>query len=184
MAQGVLAILLPTEDLENVCLRTILCDILADMILGEVISDKVCKNYSIWDYLTKLAALIQKKKEPAQGNTVTAEAVPKSQLEKFGLLSEPSSASDGSGQKTKSSTSHYASALSAMLWSFLQYLYLAFVAARFTVLGLYRVYTAPKPKSAPRGTDSARPASRPATPLSTTSSVSPCLQNQASPRIG
>ncbi|KAI5304329.1 hypothetical protein KEM56_006621 [Ascosphaera pollenicola] len=191
MAQGVLAVLLPTEDLENVCLQTILGDIMADLILGEVVSKKVCENYSIWEYLTKIFILIREKLGNDQiskanrsrgGASFTAATTgtaaesnsQKSRLEKFGLLAKPD-LNDGSGSNVASATAVTAAdgppdmkallvssraALSAFLWTVLQYLYLAFITIRFVATGIYRVYSSPKLIRDREG----RSVSRPVTP--------------------
>ncbi|RYZ32624.1 MAG: hypothetical protein EOP01_00570, partial [Propionibacteriaceae bacterium] len=45
LVQGVLAVLLPTEDLENGCLRALVAEIFAEMILGNGISGKACESW-------------------------------------------------------------------------------------------------------------------------------------------
>ena len=49
LVQGVLAVLLPTEDLENGCLRALVAEIFSDMILGNGVSGKACKPWLLWE---------------------------------------------------------------------------------------------------------------------------------------
>lgn len=193
MSQGVLAVLLPTEDLENVYLRTILGDIIADLILGDVVSKKVCENYSIWEYLTKVFILIQEKLGKGQNNrinkgrggTSTAAATgtnaelnsQRSQLEKFGLLGKPdltdgpsnnaadAAATAGGPSGMAALLASNRAALCTLMWTTLQYLYLAFITIRFIATGLYRVYLSPNSIRGREATNT----SRPVTPRDTTS---------------
>lgn len=131
LAQGVLAVLLPTEDLENTCLRTLVGDILADLILGEVLSGQVAQGWFIWEATLKFITELKQSK-PVESNDV--ERTPKSRLERFGLVSTQSDSTSSSDSPGKGQ-----SFLSVRLWSFLQYIYLAYVAIRFVFAGLFQV---------------------------------------------
>ncbi|KAI9785162.1 MAG: hypothetical protein M1839_000800 [Geoglossum umbratile] len=54
LVQGVLAVLLPTEDLENGCLRTLVGEILAEMVLGNGLGGKACEGWVLWEAITKV----------------------------------------------------------------------------------------------------------------------------------
>ncbi|KAF3491648.1 uncharacterized protein GIQ15_01165 [Arthroderma uncinatum] len=54
LAHGAMAVLLPTEDLQNVCLRTLVGDILADLLLGGVVGGKVAEGWFIWDAISNI----------------------------------------------------------------------------------------------------------------------------------
>ncbi|PGH32466.1 hypothetical protein GX50_04766 [[Emmonsia] crescens] len=153
LAQGVLAVLLPTEDLENVCLRTLVGDILADMILGELVSDKASEGPFIWEILTRLITAIRQDGR----NNEKVEHVQKSRLERFGLLAskEDSGRSDSSGANQSN--------LSMLLWRILQYCYLTFVTIRFVLVGLFRVASSSLPVSS-QGLPSTSPQSTPINP--------------------
>ncbi|OJD26714.1 hypothetical protein ACJ73_01905 [Blastomyces percursus] len=135
LAQGVLAVLLPTEDLENVYLRTLVGDILADMILGELVGDKASEGPFIWEILTRLITVIKRDGHKDE----EAEHGQKSRLERFGLLvsREDSGRSDSSGANQSN--------LSMLLWSILQYCYLTFMTIRFVLVGLFRVASPSSP---------------------------------------
>ncbi|KAG5296943.1 PXA domain-containing protein [Histoplasma ohiense] len=129
LAQGVLAVLLPTEDLENVYLRTLIGDILADMVLGEFVSDKLSDSPFIYELLTRLITVIQ---QDGRKNE-QAEHIQKGRLERFGLLGPKgeSGYDDSSGANQSN--------LSKLLWRILQYCYLTFVTIRFVLVGLFQV---------------------------------------------
>jgi len=133
LVQGALAVLLPTEDLENVCLRTLVGDVLADLILDREVSGKACEGWFIWEAITKLIALIR------QGNSVSDEVenIQKSRLERFGLLTTKE------GHDGDDSPGPSQSYVSVLLWRTLLYSYLACVAIRFVVTGLFRVASSP-----------------------------------------
>ncbi|EEP77172.1 predicted protein [Uncinocarpus reesii 1704] len=128
LAQGLLAILLPTEELENICLRTLVADILADLLLGEIVGERVAEGWCIWEIITKLAEELR----PGTDENVKVEQTRKSQLENFGLLSSPTEAD---GLKTTENQS----SLSILLWALLQYAYLAYAMVRFVTLEVAQV---------------------------------------------
>lgn len=133
LAQEVLAVLLPTEDLENVCLRTLVGDIVADLILGNQISGKVCEGWFLYESVTKL--LDAGGRQPArQDDTTTTGPLKHDQLQKFGLLSPK-----------EDFQNHYSSKAALPMpdwvWNVLQFVYLVYVTLRFIVTGLFRVAT-------------------------------------------
>jgi hypothetical protein len=133
LVQGVLAVLLPTEDLENGYLRTLAGDVLADLILGGQVSGKACESWFIWEAITKLIAVFRR------GNGVSNEVenIQKSRLERFGLHSTKED------QESDDSLGSSQSYLSVMLWRTLQYSYVACIAIRFVAAGLFRVASSP-----------------------------------------
>ncbi|GAM39162.1 hypothetical protein TCE0_034r10481 [Talaromyces pinophilus] len=131
LAQGVLAVLLPTEDLENVCLRTLVEDVLSDLILGNQVSGRICEGWFIWTAISKVITVAKQRDSEA---TVTVgqslDAVAElNRLERFGLLSEDGN-EDGNAQKHSQSTA------SLWLWKILYSVYLAYVTMRFIIGGL------------------------------------------------
>ncbi|PGH17334.1 hypothetical protein AJ79_01218 [Helicocarpus griseus UAMH5409] len=156
LAQGVLAVLLPTEDLENVCLRTLVGDILADMILGELVSGKACEGPFVWEMITQIISAINQK---GHNHSEKAEHVQKSRLERFGLLSSKEEPSHGDSSGANQSD------FSILLWSILQYSYLIYVVIRFILVGLFRVASPLRPVSS-RERQSASPPSTPINPAS------------------
>ena len=53
LAEGILAVLLPVEDLQNPCLSALVTDIFADLILGNLIGDRLSAPLQLYDLLTK-----------------------------------------------------------------------------------------------------------------------------------
>jgi hypothetical protein len=141
LVQGVLAVLLPTEDLDNTCLRTLVGDVIADLILGQGISAKACEGWFVHDAITKVAEIIRAHLEPkATGEEIEVEA--RSRLERFGLLS-----SKDEKKQLYSSTNHQ-SLISALFWRILQYAYLLSLSIRFVFSGLSQArYLPPRTRS-------------------------------------
>ena len=136
LVQGALAALLPTEDLENACLRTLVADVIADSILGNTIGGKVCEGWFIWGSITKLIEVVKARNEP-KAMDEGIEVDTRSRLEKFGLLSEK-------GPKKEASTDDRRSKLSSTLWQILQYGFLTFMTIRFVVLGIITASSEPR----------------------------------------
>ncbi|KZN91956.1 PXA domain protein [Penicillium chrysogenum] len=132
LANGILAVLLPTEDLENSSLRALVVDVIADLILGNQISGRACEGWFIWENIGKLAAQVGRRQ--TQDNTKSLDPQI-NRLEKFGLLSAddelPDRPSTFSG--------------SAWIWNLLQGIYLGYVVLRFIAMGLFRVASNPGP---------------------------------------
>ncbi|MCJ1284109.1 hypothetical protein MMC26_003440 [Xylographa opegraphella] len=136
LVQGALAVLLPTEDLGNACLRTLVADIIGEMILGNGIGGKACEGWVIWEGITKLVEGVKARVERKPTGEEIEENT-RSRLEKFGLLSERN---EKAQEHMKASRS---TAASENFWRTLQYGYLAFLVMRFVVLGFVAAYTRP-----------------------------------------
>lgn len=67
LVQAVLAVLLPTEDLENDCLTSLVGQIFSELIIGNVVANKLSEPWLIWEGVTILAGAIQKKTAHASG---------------------------------------------------------------------------------------------------------------------
>lgn len=135
LAQGVLAVLLPTEDLENVCLRTLVEDVLSDLILGNQVGGRICEGWFIWTAVSKVIALTkQRDAESALSREKASDAVSElNRLEKFGLLSDDNDRHEHLPQNSQSK-------MSLWIWKVLSSTYLAYVTVRFIIGGL--VHTA------------------------------------------
>ncbi|CAL5867297.1 uncharacterized protein PFLUO_LOCUS1512 [Penicillium psychrofluorescens] len=131
LANGTLAVLLPTEDLENSSLRVLVGDVLADRILGEEVSGRMSEGWFFWQTITKLAVALKRK---ATRETAADTSTP-SRLEQFGLLSTGDESSNG--QKRAQS------AAATWIWAILQGIYVGYVVLRFIVTGLFRVASSP-----------------------------------------
>lgn len=136
LVQGALAVLLPTEDLQNSCLRTLVSDVIADLILGQGISAKACEGWFLHETIIRLVDVIKSRIEPkARGEEIERDT--RSRLEKFGLLSTKVQASPSH------SSNHNQSRASALFWRLLQYAYLSVLLVHFVVVGLFRVRSLP-----------------------------------------
>lgn len=129
LVQGALAVLLPTEDLENACLRTLVADVIGEMILGNGVGGKACEGWLIWEGITNIVQNVKARLEPkVTGGEVKEDT--RSRLEQFGLLEEKSHKVKHQSQRGSRST------IADIFWRALQYGYLAFIALRFIVPGL------------------------------------------------
>jgi hypothetical protein len=132
LANGILAVLLPTEDLENSSLRALVVDVIADLILGNQISGRACEGWFIWENIGKLAAQVGRRQ--TQDDTKSPDSQI-NRLEKFGLLSTDDELPDR--PSTFPGT--------AWIWNLLQGIYLGYVVLHFIAIGLFRVASNPGP---------------------------------------
>ena len=137
IVQGALAVLLPTEDLENACLRTLVADVIADAILSNSIGGKVSESWFIWSNVSKVVKAIKAYTEP-RAKVQEIEAASRGRLEKFGLLADKRN-----DEKLTRPQKKGRAAVSAVLWHILQYGYFFYVATRFLIHGLWLAYHAP-----------------------------------------
>jgi hypothetical protein len=119
LVQGLLAVLLPTEDLENDCLTTLVGQIFSEMILGGGVGGKACEPWLLWEGITKIAEFIQ-----AQ--------LPKSKAQVRLERSNSDLVGPGSLNMTGRSTKGWGAGRSIQktFWLVLQYGFLAFTAVR------------------------------------------------------
>ena len=127
LVQGVLASLLPTEDLQNSPLRILVTDIIADLILGRVTDDRLCKGWFLHETVSKVVAVITARTQPKITHA-EMQADARSRLEKFGLLSANTGDLHDNSPEIRQST------VSAWFWMVLQWIYLAFVSIRLIIL--------------------------------------------------
>lgn len=129
LVQGMLALLLPTEDLENGCLRTLVGDILGEMMLGNWIGRTACEGRVWWDGIAKLAETVRERiEEPAAGREIDSPEI---------------STSFPSPQTTDISSSWTTQHLSALLWQVLNYAFLIGTFLRFMLVTLLTSSTLP-----------------------------------------
>lgn len=140
LVHSALAILLPTEDLENACLRTLVADVVAETILGNAIGGKLSEGYFIWGSMSKIIALVKARMEPkTPGNEIEVDT--RSRLEKYGLLSER-------GEATRARNDSQRWVFPTMFWRLLQYTYLALMAVCFVIQGSITAMSRPRRSSA------------------------------------
>ncbi|KAF2503292.1 hypothetical protein BU16DRAFT_449626 [Lophium mytilinum] len=144
VVQGVLAVLLPTEDLENGCLRLLVAEIFAEMIVGNGISEKACEGWLLWEGVTRIAEVLQAGADADDRSS--KEMKPEqtmSRLERYGLLSSSleEAAEPVKGHKTPSprrASSHGGASTSVAraFWLAVQYAFLACNALRAVIVAL------------------------------------------------
>lgn len=139
LVQAALAVLLPTEDLENVCLRTLVADVIAESILGKSIGGRVCEGWFVWTSITKLVEQVKAlSKSRTTGKEIEVDT--RSRLEKFGLLSER-------GDDTRPANDGRRSTFSEIFWRVLQYGYLTVIGIQFIIVGLFTASWEPRRSS-------------------------------------
>lgn len=130
LVQGLLVVLLPTEDLGNCCLRALVAEIFAEMILGNGISGKACEGWLLWEGITSIAKVLQtdaakeeirRPDDPIPGQSMT-------RLERYGLLSSARNEETRSPNALASSHMTRPVSISGLFWTFIQYIMLAFTA--------------------------------------------------------
>jgi hypothetical protein len=132
LIQGVLAVLLPADDLGNGCLRSLVAEIFAEMILGNGISGKACEGWLLWEGIAKIADGLQSDgadKEDCQSDDAASDHE-RSRLERFGLLassSEEHGMSPAAGDYNRTTIPMH---VSALFWTVMQYAFLACTALR------------------------------------------------------
>jgi len=138
LIQGALAVLLPTEDLANACLRTLVTDIIADLILGQALAERICQPWFLHGTVSKVVEIV---KTPPSKATINKEILQqegrRSRLEKFGLLS-----ANAANQRNHSPAQDQ-SLLSAWFWTLLQYAFIAYQSVRFILVGMAHAQTLP-----------------------------------------
>jgi splicing suppressor protein 51 len=109
LVQGVLAVLLPTEDLENECLTSLVEQILSELVIGNLVIGKVSEPWLIWEGLIIVARLIRKKNSSDASD----------HLSNKGAVARDSSAKDGSANEDRRSWSIHKAFWSFVHWFFL-----------------------------------------------------------------
>ena len=121
LVQGVLAVLLPTEDLENGCLRTLVGEIFAEMVLGNGLGGRACEGWVLWEGITKVA-------ESLKGE-ITGPESPDDQRDD--PVECPPISKEGA--TIRGHTIHRVSA-TVFFWRALQYGYMVFTVLRFLTI--------------------------------------------------
>lgn len=139
LVQGALAVLLPTEDLENACLRTLVTDAIAETVLGKSIGGRVCEGWFIWSGIIKLVDAVKALSKPRTSGK-EMEVDTRSRLEKFGLLSER-------GDDRRPAVDGRRSTFSEVFWRVLQYGYWTIIGVQFIIVGLFAASSEPRRSS-------------------------------------
>jgi hypothetical protein len=121
LVEGVLAILLPTEDFENDCLTSLVGQIISEMILGNGIGEKACEPWLIWEGITKVAEVIQAKLPGSKAQERVNKSVENA------TRTEPASAG-----AVKNISSRWSP--QKAFWMIIQYGFFAFTTVRFIIV--------------------------------------------------
>ncbi|PNH32197.1 hypothetical protein VD0002_g3641 [Verticillium dahliae] len=119
LVQGVLAILLPTEDLENECLTALVGQILSELIIGNVFINKLAQPWMLWEIMIILVRVLGKR-EPEK--TTLEEGVAEA-LSPDAPIIEPESSTRGWS-------------FQGIFWGVIQWLFMAFTVVQLVVLTL------------------------------------------------
>lgn len=120
LVQGALAVLLPTEDLQNGPLRTLVGDIIADLIIGQALVGKVCEGWFLHGAISKTISVLHDKVY-SRNAAIDVRDDAKNRLEKFGLLSTQSKFPH------HNSSNEDQSKFVSLFWRIMQYGYLAYL---------------------------------------------------------
>lgn len=146
--QGILAVLLPTDDLKNGCLRSLVAEIFAEMILGNGISGKACEGWLLWEAIGRIADILQT--DPIEEDHLSSDSgnadEELSRLERFGLL--PTQTTEQIDSTNFSITDNHRRgsttiSAAAIFWLVIQYVFLAYTALRALVLTLATASSSP-----------------------------------------
>jgi hypothetical protein len=121
LVEGVLALLLPTEDFENDCLTSLVSQIISEMILGNGVGEKACEPWLIWEGITKIAEIIQARLPASKAQERINKSVENTSR------AEPSSA----GLVKRIS---FRWSLQKAFWMTIQYGFFAFTTVRFIIV--------------------------------------------------
>lgn len=70
LVQAVLAVLLPTEDLENPCLTALVGQIFSELIIGNVVANRAAQPWLLWEGICVVARVLEDKKAVARAKLV------------------------------------------------------------------------------------------------------------------
>ncbi|KAK3692735.1 PXA domain-containing protein [Podospora appendiculata] len=73
LVHAVLAVLLPTEDLENGCLTALVGQILSELIIGNVVANRLSEPWLIWELFQIAAGVIERRRAAPGGQDPPAE---------------------------------------------------------------------------------------------------------------
>lgn len=85
LVQGVLALLLPTEDLENDCLTALVGQIFSELIIGNVVANRLAEPWLIWEGLIILSGLIRRRASDPLTSPISTNIQPTSAARSFSI---------------------------------------------------------------------------------------------------
>ena len=135
LVQGVLAVLLQTEDLENGCLRALVGEVLSEMIVRAALSERLCQSWMLWELITRVLEMTRPRNHVVESGSKAAGT---SRLEQFGLMESegPSHEASIDHRPGSAASGAVSASISGLFWAVVQYAFFAFTAARIVVLAL------------------------------------------------
>jgi hypothetical protein len=127
LVQNALAILLPTDELENDSLRALVGEIFAELILGNAVGSKGSDGWLWWEGIIKGVELLRERVSQATPGNLGSMQIGKSRKD------GSKGSQDRVGSNSKSS---FVSSISQQFSIFTQYLFLAFSLLRIFILNL------------------------------------------------
>lgn len=127
LVQGVLALLLPTEDLQNDCLRSLVTEILSESILGGGIGEKASEPWILWEGITKLAVVAKSQISQTKTQDPTDQSVPSASKSNY-----------QESTREENSNLNISQCIQRLFWLFLQYSFFVITAIHY----LMTTYTA------------------------------------------
>ncbi|KAJ2992848.1 hypothetical protein NUW58_g2029 [Xylaria curta] len=108
LVHGVLAVLLPTEDLENECLTSLVGQLLSELIIGNLVVGKLSQPWLIWELLIMITRLIRKRNNSGDPDT----------------LGKAEMAQDRNNKDSSADTGWRSWSLQKAFWSFVNWVFL------------------------------------------------------------
>lgn len=148
LVEGVLAVLLPTEDLENPCLTALVGQILSELIIGGVIARKLSEPWLIWELMALMArGKGQEKKKPIPDAATTPALASDTRQQPAPptptpptTTTAPTAAATPARPKSRPMAAGWAASLQQLFWSIVHTGFLAFALLRalVVILATYR----------------------------------------------
>ncbi|RMZ80060.1 hypothetical protein DV737_g3139, partial [Chaetothyriales sp. CBS 132003] len=141
LVDGVLACLLPTEDVQNTSLRMLVTDIVAHLILRQAIDDKFSDPAFLYGLVSIGVRSASSAHRPKSTPRAAVDAAARSRLDKFGLL--PAQHQGPNPSARASPLGGLQSSLLLRFWALVHLVYRSLVAVRFIIFGLLRARQRP-----------------------------------------
>ncbi|KAI1169957.1 PXA domain-containing protein [Nemania sp. FL0916] len=134
LVHGVLAVLLPTEDLENECLTSLVSQILSELVIGNLLANKLSEPWLVWELLIMTTRLVHKRKDSGEAGTPANDHT----AVRDSNSTDPSASPSMAGKRSWS--------LQQALWSVVHWVFLGAGMIRLTIsLGALSLSLPPRP---------------------------------------
>ncbi|KAF2746675.1 hypothetical protein M011DRAFT_468377 [Sporormia fimetaria CBS 119925] len=132
LVQGTLAVILPTDDFENACLRSLVAEILAEMIIGNGVSGKACEGWLLCESISKVIDGIQ----PATTGTERKIQEAHRSVRHNAMLHQMSNSEPTQPEPARPATMVSLASVLGLFWSLIQYGILVLSALRGLLMAL------------------------------------------------